>query len=487
MKNKILLYTIIFTGLSIFSSCTNDLDLESNSVITSDNFWKTEDDAKAGLNGMYFNFRTQTQQNYYLLGGARSAEITNGVQSPLNYAYYYNNDLSPQNIDVNWGGLYKVINSANLILKYIPTIKFSPTSLNDKKSYLAQAYSMRALAYFIMARSWGGVPIVTTPTENTNQAEYIVPRNTIEETFAFIKEDIEMAIANFPDATNNKSQLSLAAAYSLKADVNLWTAKQQGGGATDLATALAAINAIPAGSSLLPSFPAVFDYTNKGNVEIIFAVRYSTTDLPSNLADNWNTFMFVGPSDYAGATTFAATALFGTLGIGTGNAGISRVQPDITRFNYAATDTRQDATYLTLRNTANTANVVTGLVKYNGTVDGTTRRFVDDIIIYRWADILLMKAEILNALNQDPTTEMNLVIQRSDPTASFTSGSQAANDDAILNERLLELAFEGKAWWDLVRFGKTANVPSMVGKQILFPISQSTINYNPKIEQNPGY
>lgn len=487
MKNKYILYSLLFACISLMGSCADDLNLESESLITSNAFWKTEDDAKAAVNGMYFNFRTQTQQNYYLLGGSRSAEIKGGVQSPLNLANYYNNNLTAQNVDVEWAGLYTVVQQANLILKYVPTITFSAATANEQKRYLAQAYTMRALAYFIMARSWGGVPIVTTPTENTNQNEYIVPRNTLEETFAFIKSDIESALANFPDENINKVQLSKAAANALKAEVNLWTAKQLNGGATDLNTALSAINAIPAGLTLLPNFKDVFSYTNKGNSEVLFAVRYSLTDVPSNLSDNWNSFMYVGPSDYPGATTAEATAMFGTLGSGAGNAGISRVQPDPAHFSFTATDVRKDATYLTLRNTANTADVVTGLMKYNGTVDGTLRRFTSDIIIYRLADILLMKAEIKNALGQDPTVEMDQVMKRADATASFINSSKAANDDVILNERLKELAFEGKAWWDLVRFNKTGNVPSMAGKQILFPISQNTINYNPKVTQNPGY
>lgn len=487
MKNKILIYTILFTCFSFLNSCSDSLELTSDSLITSDKFWKTEDDAKSAVNGMYFTLRSQTQQNYYLLGGARSAEIKAGVQSPLTLANYYNNNLTAQNMDVEWNGLYSIVQQANLILEYVPTIKFSPSTVNEQKRYLAQAYLMRALTYFIMARSWGGVPIVTSPTENTNQLEYTIPRNTIEETFTFIKSDIDMAIANFPDAANNKVQLSLSAAYALKADVNLWTAKQLGGGATDLNTALTAINAIPAGLSLMTNYKDVFAYANKGNNEVLFAVRYSLADVTSNLSDNWNSFMFVGPADYPGATTAAATAMFGTLGAGTGNAGISRVQPDNSYYNFATTDTRKDATYLTLRNTANTGDVVTGLVKYNGTVDGTLRRFVSDIILYRWADILLMKAEIKNGLGQDPTTEMNLVMKRADATAAFVNGSQAANDNVILNERLKELAYEGKAWWDLVRFNKTANVPSMAGKNILFPISQNTINFNTKITQNLGY
>ncbi|MNR99445.1 SusD family protein [compost metagenome] len=483
MKKKILLYSILFTGLSLLSSCEDDLNLQSESVITSDSFWKTEDDAKAGVNGMYFTFRGLTQQNYYLLGGARSAEVTSGVQSPLNYANYYNNNLTPQNIDVDWSGLYTVIQHANLILKYVPTIPFSPTTTKEQKRYIAQAYSMRAMAYFIMARSWGGVPIVTKPTENTNQNEYIIPRNTIEETFAFIKSDIDLAIANYPDANIIKSQMSLASAYALKADVYLWTAKQLGGGSADFNTALDAINTIPAGFSLLPNFKDVFTYGNKGNAEVLFTVRYSLTDVQSSLSDNWNSFMFVGPSDFAPLSAATAIETFGTLGVGTGNAGISRLQPDITRFNFSATDTRKSATYLTLYN--GPLPVVTGLVKYNGIVDGTVRRFVSDIIIYRWADILLMKAEIKNALGQDPSAEMNQVMQRADASASFTNGSQAANDEAILKERLKELAFEGKSWWDIVRFNRTDLVPSMTGKKVLFPISQNTINFNPKITQNP--
>ncbi|MEG0850452.1 RagB/SusD family nutrient uptake outer membrane protein [Flavobacterium sp. 2] len=484
MKKKFLLYSILFAGFSLFTSCQDELELTSDSVITSDSFWKTEDDAKAGVNGMYVNFRIQTQQNYYLLGGARSAEITGGVQSPLTLANYYNNNLTPQNIDVDWAGLYTTIHQANLILKYVPQIPFSPSTVKEQKRYIAQAYTMRALCYFIMARSWGGVPIVTEPTENTNQSQYIIPRNTIEETFAFIKSDIDKAIANFPDTANNTTQLALPSVQALKADVYLWTAKQLSGGTADLNTALASVNAIPGTPTLLPNFKDVFAYDKKGNAEVLFAVRYSLADLPSSLLDNWNQFMFVGPSDFAPLTAAQATAVFGTLGTGSGNAGISRVQPDITKFNFASTDTRKAATYLTLYNGA--TPVVTGLVKYNGTVDGTIRRFVSDIIIYRWADVLLMKAEIKNALGQDPSTEMNLVMKRADATASFTNGSQTANDDLILKERLKELAFEGKSWWDLVRFNKTNLVSSMTaGKEVLFPISQNTINFNPKIVQNP--
>jgi hypothetical protein len=79
------------------------------------------------------------------------------------------------------------------------------------------------------------------------------------------------------------------------------------------------------------------------------------------------------------------------------------------------------------------------------------------------------------------------------PNYEFTSGSQSDNDEAILQERLFELAFEGKRWGDLIRFNEAYNkVPSLQGKAgqnflLLWPITLETISLNSKITQNPGY
>ncbi|MDP2336058.1 MAG: RagB/SusD family nutrient uptake outer membrane protein, partial [Bacteroidota bacterium] len=121
----------------------------------------------------------------------------------------------------------------------------------------------------------------------------------------------------------------------------------------------------------------------------------------------------------------------------------------------------------------------------------------DDYVIYRYGDILLMKAEAKNALGQDPSADINKVRQRAYgtnyPQFVFVNGTKAQNDDLILKERLLETAFEGHYWWDLLRFGKAFElVPSLqsqVGKDylLLFPIVQSTLSIEPKVKQNPGY
>lgn len=108
-----------------------------------------------------------------------------------------------------------------------------------------------------------------------------------------------------------------------------------------------------------------------------------------------------------------------------------------------------------------------------------------------------MKAEAKNALGQDPSPEINLVRQRAYgtnfPARTFVNGTKAANDDAILKERLLELVVEGKRWWDLVRFDKAFDlVPSLQTRKterhlLLFPISTTVLSLEPKVKQNPGY
>ena len=100
----------------------------------------------------------------------------------------------------------------------------------------------------------------------------------------------------------------------------------------------------------------------------------------------------------------------------------------------------------------------------------------------------LMIAEAKNLLGQDPSVEINQGRERAYganfAAHRFTNGSQAANAEAILQERLFELSFEGKRWWDLVRFGKAfEKVPSLqnrAGEQhlLLWPISQTTISLN---------
>jgi len=129
----------------------------------------------------------------------------------------------------------------------------------------------------------------------------------------------------------------------------------------------------------------------------------------------------------------------------------------------------------------------------------------NSIIKIRLADILLLKAEAYVNLG-NLSEAANLVnsvrgrVNLPDLSSSVTS-SATSMAEAVLNERRLELAFEGHRWFDLVRTGKAFDVLNTLNSRdpgrlpmdpvteftILLPLPQSQIDINPNMVQNPGY
>ncbi|MEO6917251.1 MAG: RagB/SusD family nutrient uptake outer membrane protein, partial [Chitinophagaceae bacterium] len=395
---------------------------------------------------------------------------------------------------ITWTGYYSIVNAANLIIKYAPGVSFSTEA--SRNDFLAQAYTMRAYVYFLMARTWGELPIRTTPLEDYNFEAVQIPKSSLTEVFALIKSDIEKALQLFPANTfqTGRNLWSKPAANALKADLYLWTAKRMGGGSADLTTALDACNAAQtADATLLPAFSTIFDYNNKGNKEVLMAVNYVAVEAIDNYF--FNGWLSVTTA-YVATTDPAGKAAVGQLG------GNNIWSPSaLVRNQFTTDDQRRNATFIEVYNINPTsgAKTVFGSVinKGDGTVISGTRYFADDIILYRYADVLLLKAEAKNGLGQDPSAEINLVRQRAYGTAFsahiFQNGTKEVNDAAILQERLFELAYEGKRWWDLVRFGKAFDlVPSLQSNRgkdylLLNPINALTLSLEPKVTQNPGY
>lgn len=488
---KKLLYTILLMTGVVAVSCTSSLDLKPVSEISVNSFWKTEEDAKGGLNGMYVRLRSQAQANLFLWGESRSEVFDFGIEGAANMQRYFQNTLDPVFSGPTWVGLYTIVHDANLILKYVPQITF--TSEAEKKKILAQAHAMRAFVYFVMARTWGGVPLVTEPTEGYDPTATRKARSTVEEIFKLIKEDIEKALELFPDNAfiGARSFWAKPAVNALKGDVYLWTAKKLSGGEGDYNIALAALEDIKtADVQLLPNFADVFANNNKGNKEILMAVRFQDIEAANN---NYST-MYIR-DDQIPATTDAATKALIQTGGGSNNWAPSAVF----RSQFTADDLRKNTSFVEIYtyngNVATYYGTVT--LKFKGFVQTGIRKFLDDVILYRYADVLLMKAEAKNGLGQDPSTEMNDIRRRAYGPAYnnhvFVNGTKAENDEAILKERLFELVFEGKRWWDLVRFNKAfEKVPSLAGRSnkpglMLFPIAESTISLNSAIIQNQDY
>jgi len=490
MKN-IKLYAVLASLLMLTSACNETLNVDPTSVITTTNFWRTENDANGALTGMYVELRNLSQ-SLHQLGEHRSEVMTPGLFGEGVFILHRNEMNADTPGHPDWSGFYRVINTANLILKFVPDITFASEA--RKNSMLAQAYTMRAFAYFTMTKTWGDLIIRTEPIEGFGAEVTLRERESRSQVFQLIKQDLDQALQLYPNNsfTVGRSVWSKAATNALKGDVNLWTAKLLGGGNADLNTALAALTEVDlADVGLLENFSDVFKFDNKPNREILMSIRHQDLE-PGNYL--W--FMWIisaaAPNNIDQETREKIFPTGGGQGLMVMSEGV--------RSQFLENDLRKDATYFdieTINSTGEKSYLTNIQQKFKGTIIGGNRVFLSDPILYRYADILLMKAEAKNALGQDPTVEMNLIRQRAYRenfgSHTFVSGSQEENNKAILKERLLELVLEGKRWWDLVRFGKAFElVPALQNRPgqnhlLLFPIDNTVLSQEPLVVQNPGY
>src|SRR5690606_9447365 len=149
-------------------------------------FWKSEDDARGALYGMYVDFRA-TSEAIFMTGDQRSEIYEGGVYGGGTYTLFSNSMTPDVPGHPTWAGYYKTINSANLILKYVPQIKF--TSETEQNQILAEAYATRAFLYFIMTKTWGDLIIRTESIESADPEVTIKERSPKEEVFTLIKKD----------------------------------------------------------------------------------------------------------------------------------------------------------------------------------------------------------------------------------------------------------------------------------------------------------
>lgn len=503
---------IIFRYLIIIllsTSCTDKAyELNPVSQISNASFWKKQGDVEAGLIGMYSRLRTQAGANFFMWGEARSEILGPSVAGPVGQEYW-DNVLTPLNVEsqyggqsATWQGLYSVLHDANLILKHTPNISF--VTQPEKNRALAEAYTTRAFVYYWLVRLWGDVPLVTEPSEGYEPETVFKARAPKSEIFKLIKQDINKAIELFPekwrgdieDFPPGRCRWSKPAANALRADIYLWTGKRESGGQADFNEALKSLNLIEATNvGLLDNFGSIFTYSNKGNKEIIMSIRFQDLE-PSGVPRHTNTLMGM-------ASLFMTSYADAATNLNTPMGGLPHMAPTaLVRSQFSNDDSRRDATFYEIyeslpKNNGVKTYYTSVMKKFHGLATDRSLLEFQDFVLYRYADILLMKAEAKNALGQDPSMEINKVRQRAYGANFakyvFVNGTKVQNDDAILKERLLEFMFESKRWFDLVRFGKAFElVPSLKSRAgqeglLLFPIAESELNRNRSLVQNPAY
>lgn len=479
MRNFFILGLACCLGLS---SC-DILDVNPVSTITSESFWKNPSDAKAYLTGIYNKVRSLYNTSYY--GEDRGDAFKPGEIGPVSVAW------SQQLLESNapsYRNAYSVIHHTNLLFYNIDNLQFS--NEKDKNDIKAQCYFLRAYTYFLLLRSWGEVPIVNQPTLSDDIIPS--PRASKDEVVKFILDDLEKSISLFQEnGFVDKNIASKPAAYALRADVFMWKAKVLNGGKEDFLAAISDIDKVEeSGVELLSEYSEIFKNDNKKNKEIIFSFyfeRYETGNLyvASNLTSRTdNLSMAVNLVD-------AATS------------------PNQSRHVYAPSDKLRK---LYLENSddkrycvamidlvdASGKLILTQQNKFRGKQYSDDLFFDDDLIAYRWGDLLLLRAEANAALNnlEKSLYDLNKIRNRAGLSNYSGSMDKLSIEKELCDERFRELFLEQKRWFDLLRFhfGGTINiyneVPNLKDKPnypLYLPINYNDMVLNDKLLQTEGY
>lgn len=486
---KVLLLLLPILLVIPFTGCKKILEVDPQSSITEENYFKSEGDFEPYLTGIYIYMRSIANNITY--GTERSEELIAGSNSRFTVAW--SQIISPSSGAINYISWYQAIGHCNLLLSKIADFSFS--SPDNKKRIIAETQALRAYFYFHLMRVIGDTPLMLQAITDENVP--LLPRSPAVDVMKQVQADIDSAINNLKSmstfaVTNypSKYRFSYGSLHAMKADAKLWSAKVLAGGDADLNAAIAAINEVElTGLQLNADFKNVTGIRAATNPEVCLAAYFHRDETGANYGLNALPFLTI----VQGALNIDSLPYAQTSANGQGAYQISTKSRAL--FDAFPNDKRRPYTWITERQ--NTGPKISWITKYPGTKYTDDRISDNDIIMYRLADIFLMKAEAYAALNNttDAITYINKVRVRTGNGNYSGATDKATVEKEILDERGREFFFENKRWFDLVRFhkGGTINVytyvPNLVGKTtpLFWPLNSTVLANNNLLTQTQGY
>lgn len=506
---KIALLTGTVVSVCLTTGCSDWLQVYPQNDQPSDFVWKSGQDVEDVVNATYYYFRELVEDYLIPFGELRGGSIYSMDGGNLQTFRVKPTDKAYS----NWGPFYQIINLCNIVLTNAQKAcdidqTYDAHMMNAHKT---EAYFMRALCYFYLVRNWRDVPLVLKPYED-DAASFNVGKSTEAKVIAQIKSDLKKALdsgaANDFYDTNweTKGRATTWSMYALMADVCLWSGDYEEAETYCNAILLSTSSYAPKFLST-PSHDSWFSIFNPGNSnESIFEVQWSnekdqtnslTSDFSPSLNDNYR---YTPEMANRFIEEYTITNKNGLEAIRTQYGGC---------FMYAMDGTSTQA----------------WCWKYVGsqilTEERTTDSYDAHYIIYRVADVMLMKAEALimqgSTHYQEALNLINKIRERSNlPDLEITveNATELQMLQAALYERQMELAGEGKIWYDLLRMGRCRNgqykeailiahvlqykyasssdswIRSVFarGDDALFlPVWEDELKYNDLLEQNPFY
>lgn len=539
-------------GLAVVtSSCSDFLEILPMNEVVLENFWTEKADVSSVMNSCYETFEhSDALVRMGVWGELRSDNLKAGANVPNNINEILKENLLPSNDMCNWTKFYEAINRCNTVCYYAPQVQaIDPNYTEDEmRANVAEATTLRALAYFYLIRTFRDVPYSTQPSIDDTQ-NYILPATKFDDVLDSLITDLERVKGDavrryYIDDSNkayvNSSKITRWAVHALLADLYLWKGdwdnairncdividfkRQQ---YEEMVEREGQVNNI----ALIDSIPMILEkpvgstrygntYTEifgRGNsFESIFELYFQANQSQTN---SWVTSYYGNNNDIVGRLScpdfLAKDVSNGNNTIFKKTDGRIYESTQLSSSTYAITKYVLSSVSYTTQNINSDAD----LGKDPQRTSGTSANW----IFYRLSDMILIKAEALIERNAEGDIEqafalINTVNKRANDVegsnrsstlnASDYTDSQAAMEQLLLEERQREFLFEGKRWFDLVRFarrdGNNTRLVNLATRKLLenvnaikikladpniiyFPYYRNELKVNPLLKQNPAF
>ncbi|WP_211657488.1 RagB/SusD family nutrient uptake outer membrane protein [Parapedobacter composti] len=438
---------IFYVGIALVvlltASCDKWLELKPEDGLIREDFWKTKEQVAVAVNGIYASLlEDRLVTNLFAWGELRADMVAYTGFATIEELNLMRGNMLPSNALSHWGQLYFSINLCNTVIAFAPLVlENDPTFTQEQlAAYQAEAYAVRALLYFYLYRTFGEVPLQLTPTYNDAAIER-KGKNTKEEVYAQIVSDLQWAEQHAPlshgSIAKDKGRITRYAVHTLMADVFLWEDRFE--------------EALAACDKVIDS--RRFGLINAENQSMWF----NTVFYEGNSNESIFEFQF-----HRGKLNPFFNALI--------NANRRFTASELVMEEIYTYDLINIENYDRRGNGAAVRSSDMIIWKFAGASGGQQDmriRTADESFahwfVYRYPDVLLMKAEALAWLNRGAEA-LELVYQIRErayalETTDLNPSPNSAEDIAyfILQERAREFAFEGKRWFDLLRYAKRNN------------------------------
>ena len=520
----------LFVGLAL-AGCEDFLDTEPTNLKTIENYPATQEDADQVLTGIYAvlampnplqtSFLSSELRSDNMLGGGGITDISTKAIAQCQ-------KWSESGFADAWKTNYMGIFRANVFLDAIDRVTWN--SEEDRKRMEGEARFLRAHYYFDLSRMFGDVCLIETP-ESVN-----VPRSPAADTYALIASDLKKAIEELlptePYDAVESGRVTKWAAEALMARVFLFytgyyekeTLPLPDGGEITKAQVIAWLdecaNTSISGHDLVSDFRNLWPYSyvqdykftknnnlkweGDGNKETVFAIKFSNSfadwEYPYQKSNQICLYLGLRGQNYQRTFPFGEGWGFGTVNPKLwedwsdddirkkGSVFNVTDRNEVVLYSFGADSHVDETSYVQKKYTP--INVWTdgthtsyhnySMELYGNTIDHFQRNNTQDLVLIRFADVLLMAAELnLNVDNAKAQSYLDRVRTR------VNLPSVPATLDNIKAERRFELAFEGVRFYDLLRWHDAERVLNENQKDITIYRSRTetvtkTITYRPE-------